>query len=119
MVRDFFLIESATFWKDGPDHPDPSQVKTEVFFLPAATGVEKAGSLTNTERLLQWHEQAIDPPVDCRSDLWFMWNLGRKLKQLYAGSTRDIDQGLLNLTWDYAYDGPHRFPDGRLGGISG
>jgi formate dehydrogenase major subunit len=117
VVRDFFMIESATFWKDGPDRPDPRQIKTEVFFLPAATGVEKGGTLTNTERLLQWHEQAIDPPDDCRSDLWFMWNLGRRLKQLYADSTRDIDQGLLNLTWDYAYDEPHRLPDGRLSSI--
>jgi formate dehydrogenase major subunit len=117
VVRDFFLTESATFWKEGPDHPDPSQIKTEVFFLPAATGVEKSGSLTNTERLLQWHEQAIDPPDDCRSDLWFAWGLGRRLKQLYAGSPRDIDQGLLNLTWDYAYDEPHRLPDRRLSSI--
>jgi formate dehydrogenase major subunit len=114
VVRDFFLIESATFWKEGPDNPDPGRIKTEVFFLPAATGVEKAGTLTNTERVLQWHEQAIDPPADCRSDLWFTWNLGRRLKRLYAGSTREIDQGLLNLTWDYAYDGPHRLPDGRI-----
>ena len=117
VVRDFFLIESATFWKDGPDHPDPREIKTEVFFLPAATGVEKAGSLTNTERILQWHEQAIDPPDDCRSDLWFIWNLGRRLKQLYLGSTRDIDQGLLNITWDYAHDRPHLLPDGRLSRI--
>ena len=101
-MRDFFPIESATFWKEGPDNPDPTTIGTEVFFMPAATSIEKAGSFTNTERLLQWHDQAIDPPGDCRSDLWFIWNLGRRMKQLYAGSTRDIDQGLLNLTWDYA-----------------
>jgi formate dehydrogenase major subunit len=42
-----------------------------------------------------------------------MWNLGRRMKQLYAGSTRDVDQGILNLTWDYAFDHPHVLPDGR------
>jgi formate dehydrogenase major subunit len=40
VVRDFFLIESAMFWQAGPERPDPRTVKTEVFFLPAATGVE-------------------------------------------------------------------------------
>ncbi len=113
VVRDFFEIESATFWKDGPDNPGPAAIATEVFFLPAATGVEKSGSLTNTERLLQWHDQAVEPPGDCRSELWFMWNLGRRMRKLYAGSTNDTDGGLLNMTWDYAYDHPHILPDGR------
>jgi formate dehydrogenase major subunit len=89
VVRDFFLIETATFWKEGPDKPDPATIATEVFFMPAATGIEKAGSLTNTERVLQWHDQAIEPPGACRSELWFAWNLGRRLKDLYAGSTRE------------------------------
>lgn len=114
VVRDFFPIESATFWREGPDNPDPASIGTEVFFMPAASGIEKSGCLTNTERLLQWHEKAVDPPGDCRSDLWFTWNLGRKLKELYAGSTNDYDQGILNLTWDYAYDSPEVLPDGRV-----
>lgn len=113
VVRDFFEIESATFWKDGPDNPDPAAIATEVFLLPAATGIEKPGSLTNTERLLQWHDQAIDPPGDCRSDLWFIWNLGRRMKRRYAGSTQEQDAGIRHMTWDYAYDHPHVLPDGR------
>ncbi len=114
VVRDFFAIESATFWKEGPDTPDPATIATEVFFLPAATGIEKPGTLTNTERLLQWHDQAIDPPGDCRSELWFAWNLGRRMKNLYAGSTEEYDQGILNMTWEYAQDRPLILPDGRL-----
>jgi formate dehydrogenase major subunit len=117
VVRDFFLLESATFWNEGPDNPDPSQIGTEVFFLPAAAGPEKPGTLTNTQRLLQWHDKAVDPPGDCRSDLWFMYNLGRRLRQLYAGSTRQRDQGLLNLTWDYAQDHPEILPDGTVSRI--
>ncbi|HEV7215528.1 MAG TPA: molybdopterin dinucleotide binding domain-containing protein, partial [Chloroflexota bacterium] len=119
VVRDFFLIESATFWKNGPDKPDPATIATEVFFMPAATGIEKAGSLTNTERILQWHDQAIEPPGDCRSELWFMWNLGLRLKQLYADSTREADQGLRYLTWDYGYDRPNVLPDGAVSKIAG
>ncbi len=114
VVRDFFEIESATFWKEGPDNPDPATIATEVFFLPAASGIEKPGTLTNTERLLQWHDQAVDPPGDCRSELWFMWNLGRRMKQRYAGSTNAYDQGLLAMTWEYAQDRPLILPDGRV-----
>ena len=112
VVRDFFLLESATFWKEGPDNPNPKEIGTEIFFLPAAAGAEKPGTLTNTQRLLQWHDKAVDPPGDCRSDLWFIWNLGRRLRKLYAGSTMQRDQGLLNMTWDYAQDHQEILPDG-------
>jgi len=118
VVRDFFPIESATFWKEGPDNPDPATIGTEVFFLPAANGIEKAGTFTNTERTLQWHDKAINPPGDCRSDLWFMWNLGRRLKELYADSTKECDQGIRNLTWDYALDEPEVLPDGTPNSIA-
>ena len=112
VVRDFFLLESAEFWREGPDNPNPAEIGTEIFFLPAASGAEKSGTLTNTQRMLQWHEKAVDPPGDCRSDLWFVWNLGRQLKALYAGSTNQRDQGLLNLTWDYGQDHVEVLPDG-------
>ena len=118
VVRDFFLLESATFWKEGPEQPDPRTIGTEVFFLPAAAGAEKPGTLTNTQRMLQWHDKAVDPPGDCRSDLWFMWNLGRRLKKLYAGSANQRDAGLLNLTWDYEQDHPETLPDGTKSRIA-
>lgn len=117
VVRDWFEIETASFWYKGPETPDPSTIGTEVFFIPAASGPEKEGTFTNTQRLLQWHDKAVDPPGDCRSDTWFMYDLGKRLKELYAGSTLARDQGLLNLTWDYDYDEPPRLPDGSLSTI--
>ena len=92
--------------------PPPADIKTEVFFIPAAAAPEKEGSLTNTQRMLQWHDKAIDPLGDCRSDAWFVYNLGKRLRQLYAGSTDPRDQPLLSLTWDYDFDEPPRLPDG-------
>ena len=69
VVRDLFMIESATFWKDGPEIATgeivPEECRTEVFFLPAASHVEKEGTFTQTQRLLQWREKAVDPPGDC------------------------------------------------------
>ena len=90
-----------------------------MFFIPAAAAPEKDGSLTNTQRLLQWHDKALDPPGDSRSDAWFLYNLGKRLKQLYAGSTDPRDQPLLHLTWDYDFDEPPRLPDGSLSRIEG
>ena len=73
VVRDLQMIESATFWKDGPEIETgelvTEEIGTEIFFLPAASHVEKAGSFTQTQRMLQWRDKAVDPPGDCRSEL--------------------------------------------------
>ena len=119
VVADWFETETATFWRDDPTSPPSSDIGTEVFFIPAATSPEKEGSLTNTQRLLQWHDKALDPPDDCRSDLWFVYNLGKKLKELYKDSIDPKDAPLLNLTWDYDYEKPPRLPDGRPSRIEG
>jgi formate dehydrogenase major subunit len=101
VVLDWFETESAVFWKSDPNGPSPAEIKTEVFFLPAAAAPEKEGTLTNTQRLIQWHDKALDPLGYSRSDAWFIYNLGKHLKRLYAGSTDPKDQPLLRLTWDY------------------
>ena len=41
---DWFETESAVFWKSDPNGPPPSEIKTEVFFLPAAAAPEKEGT---------------------------------------------------------------------------
>ena len=92
VVLDWFETESAVFWKNDPKAPPSSEIETEVFFFPAAAAPEKEGSLTNTQRLIQWHNKAIDPSGDRRSDAWIIYNLGKRLKQLYAGSTDPKDR---------------------------
>jgi formate dehydrogenase major subunit len=114
VVRDFAPVETAEFWRIAPEiqrgEVRPEDIRTEVFFFPAATHVEKEGTFTNTQRLLQWHEKAIEPSGDCRSELWFAYHLGRLLKERYAASTNPRDQGLRALTWDYPTNGPHAEP---------
>jgi formate dehydrogenase major subunit len=115
VVRDFSLIESATWWLDGPDIQDgelrTEDIATEVFFLPAAAHTEKAGSFTNTQRLLQWHHQAVEPPGDARSDLWFTYHLGRRIREKLAGSSDEVDRPVRELTWDYPTKGAIEEPD--------
>jgi formate dehydrogenase major subunit len=115
VVRDFVLIESATWWKDGPEI-ETGELRTadngtEVFFLPAAAHTEKDGSFTNTQRMLQWHYQAVEPAGDARSDLWFAYHLGRRIRQKLAGSAGDVDRPILDLRWDYPVEGPLAEPN--------
>src|SRR6476620_9857921 len=114
VVRDLNLIESATWWKDGPEIESgelrTEDIETEVFFLPAATHVEKAGSFTQTQRLLQWRHQAVAPPGECQSELQFFFELGQRIRAKLAGSEDERDRPLLDLTWDYPTD-EHGDPD--------
>ncbi len=115
VVRDMVMIESATWWKDGPEietgEMRTDEIGTEVFFLPAAAHTEKSGSFTNTQRMLQWHEQAVEPGGDARSDLWFTYHLGRRIRAKLAHSADDADRPLLDLTWEYPVSGPFDDPD--------
>jgi formate dehydrogenase major subunit len=115
VVRDFSENETAAFWHDSPEiesgETRPEGIGTEVFFMPAATHTEKDGSFTNTQRLLQWHPKAIEPKGDCRSELWFMYYLGRRIREKLAGSTEERDRPILDLTWDYPTEGAHDDPD--------
>ena len=91
VVRDLVEIETRRFWYDSPEVESRraatrTRSATEVFFLPAAAHIEKDGSFTNTQRLLQWHHKAVEPPGDCRSDLWFYYHLGRLIREKLAGS---------------------------------
>jgi formate dehydrogenase major subunit len=99
VVADIFLTETAEVWK--APGTNPKDVKTEVFFLPMAPAAEKDGTLTNTMRLIQWHERAVAPPGDATSDADFFCRLAQRLQKLYAKSTRARDKGFLAANFVY------------------
>jgi formate dehydrogenase major subunit len=115
VVRDMVETETASFWYASPeverDELSPETIGTEVFLFPAAGTAEKAGTFTNTQRLLQFREKAVDPPGDARSDLWFMYHLGRRLKKKAMNDSRPRNDGLRALTWEYSTEGQHAEPD--------
>jgi formate dehydrogenase major subunit len=114
VVKDNWMTETATFWETAPEVENgevkPADIQTEVFFFPSAQVAETEGSFTNTERMLQWHFKATDPPGNCRSDPWFTYQLGKRLKTLYADSELPRDQGFKNLLWDYEPEHPASIP---------
>ena len=115
VVRDFAMTETANFWQKGRlvqrGDITPQDIGTEVFFLPTALPGEKDGTVTNTSRLVQWHDVVLDAPGDSRSDLWFIYHLGKRLKQLYAGSEGSRDAAMRHLTWEYPERGERAEPD--------
>jgi formate dehydrogenase major subunit len=64
VVQDIFLTETAYL--------------ADVI-LPASAFAEKAGTFTNTDRLVQLGRQAIMPPGDAKQDLWIIQELGKRL----------------------------------------
>jgi len=123
VVRDLAMLESASFWKDAPEVETgeivPAECRTEVFFFPAASHVEKEGTFTQTQRMLQWREKAVDPVGDQRSELWFFYHLGRRLKDRLAGSTDRRDRPVQDLNWDYEVHGDEPSADSVLRAING
>ena len=115
VVREMVETETASFWYDSPEvargELSPDNIATEVFLFPAAGTAEKEGTFTNTQRLLQYRDQAVEPPGDARSETWFMYHLGRRLKERARRDTRPRNAGLNALTWNYRTKGEHAEPE--------
>ena len=108
VVRDLVEQESASFWYDSPEvargELDPAEIETEVFLFPAAGHAEKDGAFTQTQRMLQWRQKAVDPPGDARSDAWFVHQLAKRLMARARESDDPIDEPLRRLDWWYPED---------------
>jgi len=99
-----FDNETASFWK-GPGM-NPDEIKTEVFFLPCLTSVEKEGSITNSGRWMQWRYAAAKPPRGPKGDGDIMVELFEKVRSLYEADGKFTDP-IKNLRWDYVKDGKY------------
>src|SRR5436190_1373475 len=108
VVKDNWEHETVNFWRTAPEVKNgevkPQDIQTEVFFFPAAQVAETEGTFTNTQRMMQSHFKAADAPGDCRTDVWFTYQLGKRLKKLYADSQAPRDQGFKNLIFDYEHE---------------
>ncbi len=108
VVLDAYEVETAGVWK--LDGVPPEECATEVFLIPSALVAEKDGSFTQTQRMLQWHDKAVESPGDARSDAWFVYHLGRRIKEMYRDSDDPHDALIQALTWDYPTEGEREEP---------
>jgi formate dehydrogenase major subunit len=62
-----------------PGRPEDLNANRAVYLLPAATQFETSGSVTASNRSLQWREKVIEPLWESRSDQMIMYQLADKL----------------------------------------
>ncbi|MDB5859302.1 MAG: fdhF, partial [Ramlibacter sp.] len=62
-----------------PGDPKDLNPNRAVYLLPAATQFETSGSVTASNRSLQWREKVIEPLWESRSDQMIMYQLADKL----------------------------------------
>jgi formate dehydrogenase major subunit len=113
VCADLWNTETANFWRrpvenDNPEKVVSSQIKTEVFLLPAAASMEKEGSITNSGRWSQWRYTAVHPPGDAKSDLWILDRLFQAVRGRYGNQGGPHAGAILDMAWDY---GPAEEPD--------
>jgi formate dehydrogenase major subunit len=92
VVQDIFLTETAYL--------------ADVV-LPASAFVEKTGTFTNTDRMVQLGRQALDPPGEARQDLWIIQQIAQRmgLAWKYANVADVFDEmrlcmpSIQGLTW--------------------
>ena len=99
IVQDVFVNETAAFWERPGDNP--ADIKTEVIFMPAASYLERCGTMTNSMRMIQWRMKGPDPVNDSRPDYWICDKLWKRIVELYKDSTDPKDNVIKQLTWNY------------------
>jgi len=62
-----------------PGKPEDLNANRAVYLLPAATQFETSGSVTASNRSLQWREKVIEPLWESRTDHMIMYQLAEKL----------------------------------------
>ena len=107
-VVENFETETAAFWKAGalapeyyPTAPQPNDVATEVFLLPAACFAEKDGTFVNSSRWLQWKRAALEPPGEAKPDQEIIARLFLEIRRLYEEQGGRGRESLHGMAWDY------------------
>jgi len=99
VVSDVWMNETAEFWRR--PGVNPSDIDTEVFVLPAAGSFEKAGTISNSGRWVQWRYRAVMPPGEALPDLDIMSRLMTRIKHLYQEEGGAAPAPILELDWAY------------------
>jgi formate dehydrogenase major subunit len=91
--------ETCSFWR--APGVKPADIQTEVFILPAADAMEKAGSIVTSGRLIQWRPKVAEAPGEALPDDQILNLIALKLKELYAAEPGPFPDPILHLNWNY------------------
>ncbi|KAF0218651.1 MAG: formate dehydrogenase alpha [Geobacteraceae bacterium] len=96
---DLWETETSIFWKR--PGVNPRDIQTEVFMLPAASSVEKEGSISNSGRWTQWRYKAVEPVGEARSDLAIIDQFYKRVAALYRKEKGAFPEPITSLAWNY------------------
>lgn len=99
---DLWETETSSFWQKEAGS-NPTEIQTEVFFLPACSSFEKEGSVSNSGRWMQYRWQAIKPKHESKADLEIIHLLALKLKELYKNESSPAAAQINALYWDFGH----------------
>jgi len=102
VTADLWETETSMFWKR--PGVNPKDIQTEVFMLPAASSVEKDGSISNSGRWAQWRYKAVEPLGHSMSDLWIIDQFHKRIKALYEKQGGAFPDPITKLSWNYGND---------------
>lgn len=111
VAADLWETDTSIFWKR--PGANPKAIKTEVFMLPAASSVEKEGSISNSGRWAQWRYKAVKPVGESRPDLDIVDMMYKEVKALYEKEGGKFPDPILKLKWNYTHKGEHE-PDPHM-----
>ena len=83
---------------------DPKTKKTEVFLLPSAHRIEKAGTISNSGRWLQWFDQAVQPGGEARNFADVVVPLFNTIRKMYAQEGGVLPEPIMKMHWTDKYD---------------
>ncbi len=102
--------------------PYPTQTAIEnemtdnLYLLPSGTTMEMAGSVTNSNRSIQWREKVVDPMFEAKTDYEILYLLSQKLgfadqffKHINIEDNQPVPEDVLREinkgTWTIGYTG--------------
>lgn len=83
---------------------DPKTKKTEVFLLPSAHRIEKAGTISNSGRWLQWFDKAVEPAGEARNFADMVVPLFNTIRSMYKAEGGVLPEAVLQMNWTDKYD---------------
>ena len=97
-----------TFQGEDITGKDPTQIATEVFFLPCCTSIEKEGSIANSGRWMQWRYAGPDRYGETKPDGDIMVEMMLAIRKLYKEQGGVFPEPILGLGIDKWMEG-HEF----------